>query len=356
MIKLFIILLIIGCFVDRKNFKYFAICCGVLFLMVSLRHETCYYDTLHYIDGFRLVNEIDFSQIPNFFDKDISFWYLSKFIGFFSKENYTIWLSVLCFPYFLAFCMLIRGFSEDLPISLLVFCALGFFFFSFTGLRQNLALSFIMIALFLLLKGRWVYFLISVLIASLFHITAISFLVAYPLSKIKFSKKVALLYLVAVVFLLLEYNNDKIAIINYFVSFISIGDRFSVYLDGDNQVLNYTGLIRQVVVFFISFILLYKARKVKNYSLLIQLSIIGIMVQSLSSTLAEMFRISMYFSIANILLFANAISSITSASKLLIRKIVCCILIVYIIYTTWKLDYYFFFQDVPSEIYINLAR
>ena len=62
---------------------------------------------------------------------------------------------------------------------------MGFYIFTFSGLKQTCAMGFIMLAMIGILEDKPKSFLVWTLIAGLFHAPALIFLIAYPVAKKK---------------------------------------------------------------------------------------------------------------------------------------------------------------------------
>lgn len=70
---------------------------------------------------------------------------------------------------------MIYQYSSNAYISYMMYIILGLYDFGFSGLRQSLALSIILISYHFINKKKLLFFLISIIIASLFHSTALIF-------------------------------------------------------------------------------------------------------------------------------------------------------------------------------------
>lgn len=317
----------------------------ILFITIALRNKICFMDTPGYVMDYETLSSINYSSIAEIWIKDISFWYVSKIVSSLSHGNYTIWFAVLAICYITPLYLLLRKYSKNIQISLLLFCCLGFALFSMTGLRQTLAMSCTMGALYFLLNSKPIYFFCFTILGALFHMTAIVFLVLYPLSKLPITKKYTLFYLTS-------------GIIAYFMclKFLPIlmmsdfDSRFVNYLQSESS-LNYSGLIQQVLLFSVAIIYLGSNRNTSINRILIWMSILGIFFQSMTNILPEMFRVSMYFSISNIFLLSNSLS--TNKNAAITKYFIVVALIVYFVTSKnngFLEDYYFYFQDIPTIV------
>lgn len=104
--------------------------------------------------------------------------------------------------------ILIYRFSPSPYWSYLMFIAMGFYVFTFSGLKQTCAMGFVMLAMMAILDDKPLRFLMWTLVAGLFHAPAIIFLVAYPAAKKKIN--VTYILLVAIVIVLVYLFHDQI--------------------------------------------------------------------------------------------------------------------------------------------------
>ena len=83
---------------------------------------------------------------------------------------------------------LIDKYSSSAYWSYLMYLSMGFYAFTFSGLKQTIAMGFCCLAMMALLQDNIKKFLIMVGLGALFHAPALVFLVAYPFSRKKFDK------------------------------------------------------------------------------------------------------------------------------------------------------------------------
>ena len=351
MLKLFFLFVLFFGFFCKKQYQkiYLVFMMILLFFTIVLRHETCYLDTYRYVEDFRSLSSLNFSAVGVFWDKDVSFWYLSKAISDITGGNYTLWFAILSFIYLCPLYLLLRKYSSDVQLSLVVFCCLGFAIFSMTGLRQMVAMGFTTAALYCLLNSKIKLSLIWVLLAVLCHKSALIFCIIYPISQLPFTRKYIIIYAIVGIV-------GYICFTRYLPSFFlsDFDSRFQTYELNANT-LNYSGLVQQIAIFIVSCIFIRKGDVLNHNRVFLWMSILGIFFQSMTAILPEMFRVSMYFSIANICLLSNALSS-RSGHKI-IRFLILMLMTAYFVTSSnngFLNDYYFFFQDVPMSVYQNL--
>ncbi len=303
----------------------------------------CYQDTLGYVQHYDDVRMLPWRQIADYFNKDVIFWYISKVIGLVAEGNYTIWLLIISFIYVFAFYNLMKKESMLPAVSALIMIVIGLYYFAFTGLRQTLALAAIAQSTYHLLNRETKKALIMVLIASVFHSTSLVFLVSFPLTRIKLNKKILAIYLIAGLSIY-SLGTRFSAILNS----ITITDRFAYYADSDST-LSFTGFFIKLLLLISSYYFLGKARNEYKNTLLIHLAIIGLITQSLSAYIAEMFRISLYFSISYVILFANSLVQYRKRTgRIELPMLLVISFLAYILVANNSIinkDYFFFFDN-----------
>ncbi|PEG75341.1 hypothetical protein CP371_06970 [Pediococcus acidilactici] len=92
----------------------------------------------------------------------------------------------------------IKDQSKNKWLSILIFMTGGFFYFSLSGMRQAIGVVIALWALKFIKEKRFWYYLISIIVASLFHTAAIVFLVFYFVDRIEINPYVMLVIMVVV--------------------------------------------------------------------------------------------------------------------------------------------------------------
>jgi hypothetical protein len=309
-------------------------------------------DTIGYVKKFEELSSMSIYLVSISLKKDTSFYILSKIINQYISSNYTVWLFINGFIYISALFLLLKKYSEDFLISLIVFCVLGFAYFAMTGMRQNLAMACTMTALYFLLDKKKLLFVLFVLLASLFHKTAGIFICLYMADRIPVSKKYLFLYTIISIVSVLS-----VQIILQNVIELNIDQRFEWY-QTNQQGLNKSGLMQQLIFLGSSLYMIGFKIETRTNRIFVVMSIIGITLQAMSYAIAEMFRLSMYFSIVYILFFANSLKYYVSRfPKSNIRFLAIIVLSLYFVTsknTGFFKDYYFFWQKPSIEVYEEL--
>lgn len=319
---------------------------------LGLRHLVCFMDTIGYVKRFEQLSSMSIYSVAISMEKDTFFYILSKIINQYISSNYSVWLFINGLIYVSALYLLLKKYSEDILVSLIVFGVLGFAYFAMTGMRQNLAMACTMTALYFLLEKKKILFLLFVLIATLFHKTSGIFVCLYFADMIPVNRKSLFFYTMIGLISIFSVQMIMKNVIE-----LNIDDRFEWY-NNQQQGLNKSGLMQQLIFLGSSLYMIGFKIETRTNRIFVVMSIIGITLQAMSYAIAEMFRLSMYFSIVYILFFANSLKYYVSRfPKSNIRFLAIIVLSLYFVTsknTGFLKDYYFFWQKPSIEVYEEL--
>ena len=173
-------------------------------LLQSLRKWTVGIDIVTYLSFFERVSNdghlLRFMQ--EFHSLEKGFIYYMKLLSFITT-NPQVYLSLVSITIFSLVGYVIYKNSKNYYLSIIAIITLVFFNFSFSGIRQSIAIAIAFISFEFIKKKKWVLFILLVLLASTFHTSALVFLIAFPLYYLRIEKKhlFLILILIAVVFL-----------------------------------------------------------------------------------------------------------------------------------------------------------
>ena len=189
---------------------YCAIATLCLALFCGLRHQSVGTDTERYYFMIGQEFNVTFSQIldnymPNRAEnreveelpRDVVFYTVTDQLRLCGLSEYGVFCFYALFYVGVAG-WLIYKYSDSPIVSFFAFMALGSYMFNFTGLRQSIALGWVMLAYPFIQKRNFLFFTFFVLVAMLFHKSAIVFFPAYFFIRIEV-RAFRLLILAAVV-------------------------------------------------------------------------------------------------------------------------------------------------------------
>lgn len=329
MIYILLIILIIGLrYVIKDKKKYCIISGTLMFLLMLLRNpELGNSDTVSlYIPSFYRISGFSFPQLLQYYhNTDVFFYIITKIITLFST-NLNIYFGICAFPFCFATSRLIYKYSKMPVLSFIMLISLNYYAWSYIIIRHTVALAFIVLSYDYIKENKIIKFVCCVFIASLFHKSAIIFLIAFPIAhKMKLSSKkmnFILIILIPIAIFAGKY------IINFGISFIKSGD-YTLYKTRQD-----TMGAGMFLVYYITFIVaccldknMEKERV--NYNIVF----VGLIFCMLTIHLAEFFRIGMYFLIFNIIMLPNIFSELSETKN---KKIIYWIMVICFIMYTFK--------------------
>lgn len=155
----------------------------ILMVPAILRQETGN-DYLRYVEFFHL------ASIDAYVPTEAGFNWLAKAVyGLCGYENYLLLFAIYAVMTILVMLTVIRQQAENFCFSFFLFMMFGYYFQSFNTMRYYFALSLSLLAMTCLLRRKYAGFVILVLLAALFHKTALITLLLYPLAAHRWKKR-----------------------------------------------------------------------------------------------------------------------------------------------------------------------
>lgn len=155
----------------------------ILMIPAILRQETGN-DYLRYVEFFHL------ASIDAYVPTEAGFNWLAKAVyGLCGYENYLLLFAIYAVMTILVMLTVIRQQAENFCFSFFLFMMFGYYFQSFNTMRYYFALSLSLLAMTCLLRRQYAGFVILVLLASLFHKTALITLLLYPVAARRWKKR-----------------------------------------------------------------------------------------------------------------------------------------------------------------------
>ena len=155
----------------------------ILMIPAILRQETGN-DYLRYVEFFHL------ASIDAYVPTEAGFNWLAKAVyGLCGYENYLLLFAVYAVLTILAMLTVIRQQAENFCFSFFLFMMFGYYFQSFNTMRYYFALSLSLLAMTCLLRRQYAGFAGLVLLAALFHKTALITLLLYPVAAYRWKKR-----------------------------------------------------------------------------------------------------------------------------------------------------------------------
>lgn len=285
-----------GLVVKRNNKSYILIVSLLLILLLGLRDLTVGIDTINYYAIFTRIQNIEFSQLFNGVSYEYGYRLLQYVIGIIFKE-YQLLLIVVAIIYIAAVSCHIYKYSEKPMISYILFILYGFYTFAFSTTRQTLAIAFILIAYEFMTRKKLFKFLIFVLIAASFHITALIFIPSYWIIKFKLNKY-TLTFITLITALMFYFRTGIVLFLN------SIARNEYTFTETGGNLL-FLFMVISVIIGFIYRKQFLSARE--NNKLLFYMMCMSVIIMPITKFHPAMMRLMYYFFIFMIIYIPNLI-------------------------------------------------
>ena len=344
---------------ESKKMKK-SICAAVGFVIVlALRSPYCGVDvmgfgesgaqTLSYAGTFSRMSDFSFSDI--IFNKgsvnrhmELGWLLLTKFISLFTHDI-QVFLGIIAILQFIPVGYLIGKYSRNVVLSYIIFGCIGFYVLYFSGLRQALAISFLMLAFDQLYQKRYGWFVFITLLASSLHQSALLFLVMWPLSLINLTSTAALVFVV-IMGALMPFYQKFIPILMVLFN----ATRYNGYIENGGQAI--TMFLVYSVFLLISFLNRSRDRLINMLRVFILVGVVGQSLGSLSA--GAITRIGSYFNVYLILLLPETVISFKKNDRVIVNCVSVILLCVFFVLTTpegltsLNVNPYSFFWESPE--------
>lgn len=306
-----IALILISSYIFRNNKKWICIISSaILWMLLAFRNISMGLgDTENvYFPYFKMISDMNLKDIFLYqFMTDKGFYILMKIITIFTN-NYQICIAILAIPFIYFVMRQIYEYSENIIFSIIIFVSL-YYAYAFFLLRQVIAMGIIIYSYKYIKEKKIIKFIGMVIVAGLFHSTALIFLIAYPICNyIKPGYKNY--FFIFIAFILGKHMTD---ILLKIFSVIPVFSRYAYSIEkgfyNTTSTPSVWGLIITLLILVVSFYFYKKSKKEdNNINILINLSTLGSIIYCFSSSIAEFYRVALYFSVFNILLLPNALN------------------------------------------------
>ena len=290
----------------------FCITSGIAyFLIAALRSWNVGGDSFNYKYMFEVVSSLNLSQVIQYAKTDPFFFIFLKALSCISG-NYTFLFSIVSAFFVITVWTFIYRYSDDPVLSIIILLAFNLYQFSLTGMRQTIAMGFIVLSLIETKKQRRFLPYLCVIIGSLFHASAFIFMIIPLMRQITITTAMLRFssLLLAVVFIL------RRAIASIFIIFIrERGYNLSLSNSGATMMFVIAVLYGMAIVFLKEY-----SKTDKDYSILYYMGWFAVFFEILVTSQNIFFRAAFYFLISYVILIPNLISRVKSRNSRLILK------------------------------------
>ncbi|MFD0961396.1 EpsG family protein [Paenibacillus chungangensis] len=219
-------------------------------------------------------------------------------------------------------------YSRLLELSLYLYITSGAFIVSMNGLRQYLAAAILFAGTKFLLEGRWKPYMLLVLLASIFHQSALILAPLYFIVRLKAWTKLTTLLLAGAIAIVLGYN--------YFseMLFKAIQDtQYGHYASFQEGGANFIRVIVNTVPLFIAYMGREKLRRLfPGGDVFVNMSIIGVVLMIVATQNWIFARLVIYFTLYQLVLMGWIVKLFRDKDQRLVYFLIICLYFIYFFY------------------------
>lgn len=321
--------------INTKMF-FVVIACLQLIIIQGLRAQTVGTDVAGYIN---IYNKLQFGNFADIFDQrmEVGFCFLVKIISLFEVDD-QIYLSILSAFIIIPVGYTIYKYSRHPFLSFYLYITFGFYTASFCAIRQHIAYGIIFLTLGSIRKRKLWKFVFLAFLAITMHKSAIIFLPAYFLSKIRVNK--ISIGLIPIIFM--TVFTFRAEIVEY-----AINSLFTSYEIVESS--SYMWMLLGIILFIFG-LLVYKQVTInKDNHIYYTFMVTALLLMSLATITDNAMRMVDYYYIFLILYIPAIVDGFNNKSvkNIIIFLILGCSVIVYYILLSTQTGY----GIVPYEFF-----
>jgi hypothetical protein len=313
----------------KRNIIVIFLCSFGIFIIQALRAEFVGIDLVGYLPRYQMAKYINIFEGEKLLNYEVGYLLYTQV---FSKLNIPNqwYLAIVAATIIVPISYIWIKNSKMPSVSVFIYITLGFYTFSFSGLRQSIALAIVFFSFKFIQQRNLIKFLLCIVLAMSFHTSAIIFVFAYPLYKLKLKPIQLFILLASFIFAFMLRSTIYLTI-------------YKLYKGFEGQIENtgaYTMLLVMILVLVLSYVFgpkdNFRFNAYKNYM------IVAIFIQILASQSSIIMRAGYYYYIFITLLIPEVIGA---QRELNIRIAVVIILVLALLY---------FFQVTTGNGYFNI--
>ena len=285
--------------INRCNPVVFILMVLQLALLLGLRMPSVGVDTARYVYIFQHFNFKDF-------DYEYGYMILNYLLSSFT-DNERVFLLTTALLSIVPVGIMIYKYSEKPFLSWFVYICMFYYSFNFSGIRQSLAASFLVMAFMLIVNKHPVWASVFVVVASSFHTSALIFLIAVFLRNHKWKKIDILIVLFSYVFIFIF----RVPLFNLITS-IFYEEYQAVETDA------YTWMFVHILLLVLLYYLKSFLDDDKIVDFALTLFTVGCSFMLLTSVGTNVLRVANYFNVFIVLLIPNLMKIFDAKSRLIV--------------------------------------
>ncbi len=178
---------------ERRDRYTLLVFFSILFILLCLRSSSVGTDLSSYLFYFEKIDRTPLEEMfePGSLDLEAGYLLLNKLVLFFTKDFQVLLVVCAALSLYPVYRLYRRSAAHPLLLIALFLTCTAFSMY-FSALRQVVAMGITLFAYDFIKKKKPLLFLVLVVLASLFHVTALVFLIAYPLYYVRIKPKAML--------------------------------------------------------------------------------------------------------------------------------------------------------------------
>lgn len=300
---------------ETKDNLFLSVIMIILFVLVATRSLTTGNDTQMYLNVFKNCSALKWDAVifGGYFEG--GYLIFNVLISYISSSP-RFFMFVMSFVFNLVIYKFIKDNSNNYFLSVLMYICMLFFYTSMTMMRQFLAMMVILSSLKYVKEKKLPLFILSVILASLFHTSALTCFIIYPIYHIKYTHKKAFIICVVSVFCLLLLQ----PIVTFLMNLVGRTNYYESQF-GSNKLANTLSFTINIVLFL--FALMSKNKNIKNYDFYLYILLISAAVNFISTDMNIISRAADYFDIFAIICIPNIVYSLKNKNT----KMICSLIL-----------------------------
>ncbi len=224
-------------------------------------------------------------------------------------------------------------------LTIVLFLNIAPFVMYFSGLRQAMAMAFIVPCYYCCKSNKALKFILWVMIAYLFHKSSVILLLMYPVYHIKWRKKINLLYLLPIIAIIYLF---KLPIFRFLLMFMN-EKYIERYTEGIKSTGAYAVLLLLIVLLIYSFVIVDQLKLDNDTVGLRNILVISVVLQVFSGVHSIAMRMNYYYLLFIPLIIDHVIRIGDDKEKKILQISKVCMVVFFTVY-------YFYFAYTDADI------
>lgn len=296
---------------ETRKKLFLVICFFLFFILVGFRSFETGSDTPTYLKSFRDAVTLRWGHISKT-RFEVGYGTFEVLMGYVTTSG-RIFLLVLSAIFNYGVYRFIKKYSDNYLLSVIMYVCLLFFYFSMTGLRQFFAIILILYSFRYVKTKKIIPFILSIVLASSFHVTSMICLLLYPMYHMSFTRLKSFMLICVAILMMLIISSASESI------FAAIGWDYSYGIrENDYSLANLLYFLMYGLMFVLSLSLRGRcnsSQQKKSIDFYIYVFLISALINLIAIRMNVLARLAEYFTIFSIVALPNIIHNTCNQRK-----------------------------------------